>query len=253
VLPVPAMAGCFPRGVPQGDGPYFLPPHHDYADPLLDQPNDWGSEPEEDDGFVEVLEVDEYPCVDRPPFCRRGDDQRVYCMRMLPTIGDRACRRAVAVLAAKAGTLVFECEEKRLRREVEVGEGLHIFSWCFSNLAFKGFKPLSTTPLPPLEGIPDFTIANAAEGPMTWLRVETAMGPFRPMARSYVFNVERDAPTLLACFCPGPVPLSILLMPSPTANLENFMPTAKYYYVYLTSVPECGPLLDRAGYRIIDV
>jgi hypothetical protein len=61
VLPIPAMAGCFPRGVPQGDGPYFLPPHHDYADPLLDQPNDWGSEPEEDDGFVEVLEVDEYP------------------------------------------------------------------------------------------------------------------------------------------------------------------------------------------------
>ncbi len=122
VLPIPVMAGCFPRGVPQGEGPYFLPPHHDYADPLLDQPNDWGSEPEEDDGFVEVLEVDEYPCVDRPPFCRRGDDQRVYCMRMLPTIGDRACRRAVAVLAAKAGTSL-RARRRGSRRRWRWGRG----------------------------------------------------------------------------------------------------------------------------------
>jgi hypothetical protein len=54
---------------------------------------------------------------------------------------------------------------------------------------------------------------------MTWLRVETAMGPFRPMARSYIFNLERDVPTLLACYFPGPVPLSLLLMPFPHGQL----------------------------------
>jgi hypothetical protein len=42
-------------------------------------------------------------------------------------------------------------------------------------------------------------------------------------------------------------------MPSPCANLENFLPTAKYYSVCIHFVVRDGPLLSREGYRIVDV
>jgi hypothetical protein len=245
------------NGVSQGAAPdYAFPEDNEPVDdgPVEggdgNDPNDWGSESEEDDGFEECIEVISYPNKDRPPFCRRRDDQEIYCMRMATM--DRGCRKAVAILTAEAGTLVFACEERGLRAEVEVSSGLHIFAYCLSNLVFKGFMRFATSSVPAPAGIPQFTIASGRAN-STWLRVETSMGPFRPMARGYVFPLERESPSLLAGHFQSPVPLCLMLMPAPCANLENFLPSAKYYYVCIHSVVRDGPLLDRDGYRIVDV
>jgi hypothetical protein len=235
------------RGVHQGAPHEPVSPEE--SDPSEDG-NDWGSEAEEDDGFEECIEVISYPNPDRPPFCRRRDDEEVYCLRM--STSDRGCRKAVAILAAEAETLIFACEERGLRTKVEVTSGLHIFSYCLSNLVFKGFMRFATSSVPAPEGIPQFTIASADTN-STWMRLETSMGPFSPRSRGYVFPLERESPSLLAGHFRAFVPLCLLLMPSPCANLENFLPRAKYYYVCIHSVVRDGPLLAREGYRIVDV
>jgi hypothetical protein len=238
------------RGVCQGAAPDRAFPEDDEPSEDGNDGNDWGSEAEEDDGFEECIEVIGYPNQDCPPFYRRRDDQEVYCLQM--TTSDRGCRKAVAILAGEAGTLVFAFEERGLRTEVEVTSGLHIFAYCLSNLVFKGFMRFVTTSVPAPEGIPQFTIASG-DANSTWMRLETSMGPFRPMIRGYVFPLERESPSLLAVHFRSPVPLYLLLMPSLCANLENFLPTAKYYYVCIHSVVRDGPLLAREGCRIADV
>jgi hypothetical protein len=48
--------------------------------------------------------------------------------------------------------------------------------------------------------------------------------------------------------------MCLAFQPDPTVNLEFYMPDAVYHYVYVSSIPECGPLLAREGvWRIVDI
>ena len=224
-----------PAGVPQGD------PH---VNQIIITVSD--SSESEDDGFIEVLQVDRYWDRARPPACRRRDDQP-------PCQGvNRSCRRAVAVLAMEAGLLSFESQERNLQVSVPVSPGLSYFTWCSSNLFCRGLVPLSVTALPPpYPGIPEFLVGSALPG-FTWMRVLTSFGPFQPAVRSYVFHTELSLPSLLACLFSGPVPAALLSNPVPHVNLEALLP-ANYYFVSMHSIPEDGPLLASEGGHIVDV
>jgi hypothetical protein len=224
-----------PPGVPQGD-PHFNQIVITVAD----------SSDSEDDGFIEVMQVDRYWDRARPPACRRRDDQP-------PCQGvNRSCRRAVAVLAMEAGLLSFESEERNLQVSVPVAPGLSYFTWCSSNLFCRGLVPLSVTTLaPPYPGLPEFLIGSAVPG-YTWMRVLTSFGPFQPSVRSYVFHTELSMPSLLACLFTGPVPAALLATPVPHVSLESLLP-ASYYFVSMHSIPEGGPLLASEGGHVVDV
>jgi len=242
-----------PRGVPQGDLPPSANPFNP-CDPYSRYDRTSGSESEsEDDGFMEVLEVDRFPVPERPPFCRRREDQVTGCLRMM---GDQACRHAVAVLALEDGRLAFECADRGLRKDLYVTSGLHIFSWCKNNLFFKGFKPMVPDDLPPaLEGMAEFTIANSRPGPSNWLRMRATWGgTFRSNRATFVFSLATESPPQVAGYFPGRLPMCLAFQPDPTVNLEFYMPDAVYHYVYVSSIPECGPLLAREGvWRIVDI
>jgi hypothetical protein len=223
------------HGLPQGD-PVFNPITVTIAD----------DSSSEDDGFLEVIQVDRYWNRNTPPACRRRDDQ-FPCQ----AIG-RSCRRAVAIFALENSVLTFECPARNLAVDVPVFPGINVFSWCIANLYCKGIVPLIVTPLPSLEGIPEFFIRGLPPG-LTWMRVETTYGPLRPATHSYVFPVELSLPGLLACFFSGPVPQGLLANPSPSVNLQAVWQGAKHFFVSVYSMPEDGPLLSNPNMRIVDV
>jgi hypothetical protein len=206
------------------------------------------------EGFIEALVIDPYIRHSHPPPCRRRRDQAILCdPRPFPTRGYRVCRRSVAILACEDGRLIFECEERDLRQVVGVARGLHFFSYCTFNLDFGGIPPLSVPTCPPLEGLPEVTISGA-EPTTTWRRVRTTSCPvFIQPPHSLVFNLERDQPTAVACMFDGPIPLSIMLQPCPIMNLAEFLPSASYHFIYISDIPEGGPLLSREGMHIVDV
>jgi len=250
-LPVPDVVST--SGVPQGDlpsgGSPFTP-----CDPYSRYDRTPGMTSEsEDDGFEEVLEVDRFPIAERPPFCRRREDQEMGCLRMW---GDRACRYAVAVLALEDGRLAFECADRNLRKDLYVSSGLHVFSWCKNNLFFKGFKPMAADDQPPaLEGMAEFTIANSRPGPSNWLRLRATWGgTYRSARTTFVYSLTSESPSQVAGYFPGRLPLCLAFQPDPTVNMEFYYRDAIFHYVYITSEPACGPLLSREGnWRIVDI
>jgi hypothetical protein len=202
------------------------------------------------DGFIEALVIDPYSGQNRQPLCHRRRDQVMLCT---PTRGNHVCRRSVAILASEDNRLIFECEERDLSQVVGVSSGLHFFSYCTFNLDFGGIPPVSVPTCPPLEGLPEVTI-SAAEPTTTWRRVRTTSCPiFMQPPLSLVFNLERSLPTAVACMFDGPTPLSIMLQPCLLLNLAEFLPSASYHFMYISDVPEGGPLLSREGMRIVDV
>jgi hypothetical protein len=104
-----------------------------------------------------------------------------------------------------------------------------------------------------LEGLPEVHISSA-DPAATWLQVRTTGTPyFVPAPRSLVFDVERELPAVLACYFPGPVPVAVTLVPSPSANLSFWLPTACYHFFYITDMPAGGALWSRAGMQIVDI
>ncbi len=84
------------------------------------------AEAESEDGrSVERLHVDTYISQLRPPACRRRRDQVLLCV---PSSGNRVCRRTIPVLTSERIQLLFECEERNLRRVMDVPRGLHFFN-----------------------------------------------------------------------------------------------------------------------------
>jgi hypothetical protein len=233
------------QGVPQGS-PYS-------SSGMLSQYSDeegYSEAESEYDGFIEALVIDPYSGQNRPPPCHRRRDQVMLCV---PTRGNRVCRRSVAILASEDNRLIFECEERNLSQVVSVSRGLHFFSYCTFNLDFGGIPPVSIPTCPPLEGLPEVTI-SAADPASTWRRVRTGSCPFYiqpPLC--LVFNLEREQPTVVACLFNGPAPLSVMLQACPIMNLAEFLPTAAYHFIYITDIPEGGPLLSQEGMRIVDV
>ena len=245
-LPDAAAPPEAPLGVPQGD------PHvRGRRPPLYADEEGQSTSGSEDDGFEELLSVDPYAPQRRPTYCYRRRDQIIYCVQ-----GNRGlltCRRTVAILAADDGNLLFECSERGLRHTVAVSRGLHFFSYCTFNCDFGGVRALFAPTCPPLENLPEVRITSA-DPAATWLQVRTSGTPYYiPAPRSLVFDLERELPAVLACYFPGPVPVAVTLVPSPSANLAFWLPTAHYYFFYITDMPATGPLWSRAGMPIIDI
>jgi len=184
----------------------------------------------EDDGYIEVLQIERYWDRDRPPPCRRRNDQP-------PCQGvNLSCRKAIAVLAMETGLLRFQSYERNLQVSVPVTPGLSYFTWCTKNLFFRGLVPLAVASVPPPNpALPEFLIGSGLPG-VTWMRVFSSFGPFQPAVRSFVFSTQQSMPSLLACFFTGPVPVSLLANPTPHLNLESTL-IANYYYVSM--VPIC--------------
>jgi hypothetical protein len=245
-LPNAAVPQEAPQGVPQG-----APHVSSHEPPLYADEEGQSTSVSEDDGFEESISMDPYAPQRRPAYCYRRRDQIIYCVQ-----GNRGlltCRRTVAVLAADDGHLLFDCPERGLRRTVAVSRGLHFFSYCTFNVDFGGVRTLFVPACPPLEGLPEIQISGA-DSAATWLQVRTTGTPYYiPAPRSLVFDLEREMPTVLACYFTGPVPVSVTFMPCPTANLSFWLPTACYHYFYITDMPAGGPLWSRAGMRIVDV
>jgi hypothetical protein len=178
------------------------------------------------DEIPRVLQVERYWDRARPPPCRRIDGQPP-CHQS----NNLSCRKAIAVLAMQAGLLSLRSVERNLEVSVPVTPGLSYFTWCTSNLFFRGLVPLAVTFVPPPNpDLAEFFIGSALPG-VTWMRVFSSIGPFQPAVRSFVFSSELSMPSLLACFFSGPVPIALLTNPAPPhVNLEACQ-LANYYFV----------------------
>ena len=192
----------------------------------------------EDDGFVEKLHVDTYISRLRPPSCRRRRrDQVLLCV---PSSGNRVCRRTIPVLASERIQLLFECEERNLRRVMDVPRGLHFFSYCTFNIDFGEFPSSPSLLSPPRASLPEVVLSSTS--PTTsWMLLRTSACPLSLQPPGpLLFDLERALPTMVACCFAGPIPLCIRLQMNPVANLSDWLPTAAYHYLYITSSPDNG-------------
>ena len=245
-LPDATVPQEVPQGVPQG-----APHVSGRRQPLYIDEVDLSSSGSEDDGFEESRCVDPYAPQRRPAYCYRRRDQTIFCVR--GASGVPSCRRAVAILAADDGHLLFECSERNLRHTVAVSRGLHFFSYCTFNVDFGGVRSLFVPACPPLEGLPEVHISGA-DPAATWLQVRTTGTPYYvPAPHSLVFDVERELPAVLACYFTGPIPVSVTLTPCPSANLSFWLPTACYHFLYITDMPAGGALWSHAGMPITNI
>jgi hypothetical protein len=180
-------------------------------------------------------EVSEMLCVDRyrvkrRPVCRRRSGQGRCLSR------NKSCRMGVAVLALEAGRLVVKNDGRS--KTVRLEPGLHIFTWCATNMLFMG-TPLSRPNSLPLAANGQFSIEHEDENQVAWLKLFATFDRI-PGPASYVFPVERSPPSLLASFysgrCPG------RLRHRPVVRLEHYLSTAKFYHVYVTNVLSGGDI-----------
>ncbi len=172
-----------------------------------------------------------------PPACRRRRDQVLHC---LPSSGNRVCRRTIPVLASERIQLLFECEERNLRRVMDVPRGLHFFSYCTFNLDFGGIPYFTIPNFPPRASLPEVVLSGT--NPTTsWMLLRTSACPLSLQPPGpLLFDLERALPTMVACCFAGPIPLCIRLQMNPVANLSDWLPTAAYHFLYITSSPDNG-------------
>ena len=147
---------------------------------------------------------------------------------------------SVAILALSDGRLTVQNDARQV--QVALQPGLHLFTWCVSNMLFCGF-PLAWPADQPQVNCGEFTISVTEPDQVTWMPLAASFRRMRvPGPRSYVFPLEESPPSLVGCFYAGPCP-NPFLAARRVVRLETYLPAATIHHVYLSCV-QAGVLIN---------